>query len=66
MAEGQTHKTHRKTKEKKIKSKSGKNMIQRLPYLSHLLKIGIGTNPKAFAFAAPGRLQKQAARNHDV
>ncbi|KAF2136755.1 uncharacterized protein K452DRAFT_279441 [Aplosporella prunicola CBS 121167] len=25
-----------------------------------------GTNPKAFAFAAPGRLQKQAARSHDV
>ncbi|GIZ36790.1 hypothetical protein CKM354_000025700 [Cercospora kikuchii] len=23
-------------------------------------------NPKAFAFAAPGRLQKQAARSHDV
>ena len=25
-----------------------------------------GPNPKAFAFAAPGRLQKQAARSHDV
>jgi hypothetical protein len=23
-------------------------------------------NPKAFAFSAPGRLQKQAARSHDV
>ena len=25
-----------------------------------------GPNPKAFAYAAPGRLQKQAARSHDV
>ncbi|EOD43613.1 putative ribosome biogenesis protein [Neofusicoccum parvum UCRNP2] len=25
-----------------------------------------GTNPKAFAFANPGKLQKQAARSHDV
>ncbi|OCK76802.1 DUF663-domain-containing protein [Lepidopterella palustris CBS 459.81] len=25
-----------------------------------------GPNPKAFAFARPGRLQKQAARSHDV
>ncbi|KAI9874372.1 MAG: Glycoside hydrolase 2 (Mannanase, beta-galactosidase) [Pleopsidium flavum] len=25
-----------------------------------------GPNPKAFAFASPGRLQKQAARSHDV
>ncbi|KAJ9666897.1 Glycoside hydrolase 2 (Mannanase, beta-galactosidase) [Coniosporium apollinis] len=25
-----------------------------------------GPNPKAFAFAKPGRLQKQAARSHDV
>ena len=25
-----------------------------------------GRNPKAFAYAAPGRLQKQAARSHDV
>ncbi|KAG9925305.1 hypothetical protein KCV05_g7621, partial [Aureobasidium melanogenum] len=23
-------------------------------------------NPKAFAFARPGKLQKQAARSHDV
>lgn len=23
-------------------------------------------NPKAFAYATPGRLQKQAARSHDV
>jgi ribosome biogenesis protein BMS1 len=23
-------------------------------------------NPKAFAFSAPGRLQKQARRSHDV
>lgn len=25
-----------------------------------------GPNPKAFAYAAPGRLQKTAARSHDV
>jgi hypothetical protein len=25
-----------------------------------------GPNPKAFAFSAPGRLQKTAARSHDV
>jgi hypothetical protein len=25
-----------------------------------------GPNPKAFAFATPGKLQKQAARSHDV
>ncbi|KAL1614427.1 Glycoside hydrolase 2 (Mannanase, beta-galactosidase) [Diplodia seriata] len=25
-----------------------------------------GTNPKAFAFANPGKLQKQAARSHDI
>jgi ribosome biogenesis protein BMS1 len=25
-----------------------------------------GPNPKAFAYATPGRLQKQAARSHDV
>ena len=31
-----------------------------------LLTPPIGSNPKAFAFAHPGRLQKQAARSHDV
>lgn len=25
-----------------------------------------GPNPKAFAYATPGKLQKQAARSHDV
>ena len=25
-----------------------------------------GRNPKAFAFATPGKLRKQAARSHDV
>jgi len=25
-----------------------------------------GENPKAFAFARPGKLQKAAARSHDV
>jgi hypothetical protein len=25
-----------------------------------------GVNPKAFAFAKPGKLQRQAARSHDV
>jgi ribosome biogenesis protein BMS1 len=25
-----------------------------------------GRNPKAFAFSGPGKLQKQAARSHDV
>jgi ribosome biogenesis protein BMS1 len=29
-------------------------------------KVHSGPNPKAFAFANPGRLAKQAARSHDV
>lgn len=27
---------------------------------------GVGANPKAFAFAKPGKLQRQATRSHDV
>jgi len=27
---------------------------------------GAGHNPKAFAFAKPGKLQRRAARSHDV
>ena len=33
---------------------------------THCINIHIGPNPKAFAYANPGRLQKQAARSHDV
>lgn len=30
------------------------------------LLTGTGNNPKAFAFARPGKLQKQAVRSHEV
>ncbi|KAI4865625.1 DUF663-domain-containing protein [Hypoxylon rubiginosum] len=44
--DGQTHKPHRKSKEKK------KHTGDR--------------NPKAFAFSNPGKLQRAAARSHDI
>ncbi|PTB80279.1 DUF663-domain-containing protein [Trichoderma longibrachiatum ATCC 18648] len=44
--EDQTHKPHRKSKEKKQQSGD--------------------RNPKAFAFARPGKLQRQAARSSDI
>ncbi|ORX98248.1 hypothetical protein BCR34DRAFT_619183 [Clohesyomyces aquaticus] len=46
MADDQSNRAHRKTKEKKAHSG--------------------GPNPKAFAFAAPNKLQRRAARSHDV
>lgn len=58
----QAHKPHRKSKEKK-KHDGG---IFLPPLCSCALLIRVGPNPKAFAYATPRRLQKQAARSHDV
>ena len=66
MAEGQTHKVHRKAKDKSKKPKSGTIAFIKFTWSVYLFQLKIGTNPKAFAFAAPGRRQKQAARSHDV
>ncbi|KAH6895435.1 hypothetical protein B0T10DRAFT_434769 [Thelonectria olida] len=46
--EEQTHKPHRKSKDRKEKKHTGER------------------NPKAFAFANPGKLNRQAARSSDV
>ncbi|OAX79858.1 hypothetical protein ACJ72_05820 [Emergomyces africanus] len=48
--EDQTNRPHRKSKEKKKKTRDQ----------------AAGANPKAFAVAHAGRLQKQAARSHDI
>lgn len=48
--EEQVHRAHRASKTKSKNKKHDGNQ----------------PNPKAFAFAAPGRLRKQAARSHDV
>ena len=59
----QANRPHRKTKEKK---KHTDGNCSGFLVARNTLTAFIGSNPKAFAFANPGRLQKQAARSHDV
>ncbi|KAK5143579.1 hypothetical protein LTR04_001850 [Oleoguttula sp. CCFEE 6159] len=63
MADNQAHQPHRKTKEKK--AHSGGQSELRSEHAQQDTDFP-GPNPKAFAYANPGRLQKQAARSHDV
>ena len=62
--EDQKNRPHRTPKEKK-KHTGGKLLHQ--PFLTLLpLTTLADRNPKAFAYARPGRLAKQAVRSHDV
>lgn len=61
--EDQVHKPHRKSKEKK--QHSGGLYHNRYCY-EGLANSAKDRNPKAFAFANPGRLQRTAARSQDV
>lgn len=60
----QANRPHRKTKEKK---RHTGGVLPIIPNLSAMiLSPSTGPNPKAFGYANPGRLAKQAVRSHDV
>lgn len=65
--EGQAHKPHRKSKEKKGHSGGSFSFLLRMQHpVGNLTLSHLGPNPKAFAVHRPGKLQKQAARSQDV
>ena len=65
--EQQTHRPHRPSKEKKKHAHTGGSSLNSLQSLFwRKLNCFLDRNPKAFAFANPGRLAKTAARSHDV
>jgi len=67
----QSNKPHRTPREtKKSKKHSGGEMFcllhSKISVANRLTIAKKGPNPKAFAFANPGKLAKQAKRSHDV
>lgn len=62
--EDQANRPHRKTKEKK--KHTGGEFSQSYNPQPAILTSTTDSNPKAFAYANPGRLAKQAVRSHDV
>jgi ribosome biogenesis protein BMS1 len=62
--EDQANRPHRKSKEKK--KHTGGMLYHPVAADEVRANLSTGPNPKAFGYANPGRLQKQAARSHDV
>jgi ribosome biogenesis protein BMS1 len=63
--EDQVNRPHRKAKEKKRRD-GGQSRSSSVEERLFLLTAPKGPNLKAFAYANPGRLQKQAVRSHEV
>jgi ribosome biogenesis protein BMS1 len=61
--EDQANRPHRKPKAKK---KHTGGLSRRIRQKAQDTDFPVDHNPKAFAFAKPGRLHKAAARSHDV